>query len=133
MKKSLTGLTVAAVALAAATMTFAAVDAPRSGATPTLCHATELLIAAPASAKAGSTIRVSGAEVVPPAHAVKATLQYRLASGGAWKNGASRNLSHGAYSLKWKAPATKGSYEIRVRVTHESTSNTSAIRTVKVK
>ena len=36
------------------------------------------------------------------------------------------SLSSGAYSLKWKAPAKKGKYKIRVRVTHSGTSNTSA-------
>jgi len=133
MKKTLTGLTVAAVALAAAVMAFAAVDAPRTGATTALCHMTELTIAAPAAVKAGKTLRVAGAEAVPPSHPVKATLQYKPPKGTSWKNGPSTNLSNGAYVLKWKAPAKKGVYKIRVRVSRQSTFNTSATLKVNVK
>ncbi len=58
---------------------------------------------------------------------MKATLQSRKATSTKWINGASANLSAtGSYSLKWKAPAKKGKYKIRVRVTHSGTSNTSA-------
>ena len=43
------------------------------------------------------------------------------------------NLSSGGYTLKWKAPAKKGKYKIRVRVAHSSASNVSACKTVTVK
>jgi hypothetical protein len=77
---------------------------------------------------------VTGAEARPPAHTVKATLQSRLATAKRWINGASVNLSSsGAYSLKWRAPAKKGKYKIRVRVTHSGASNTSIVKTVTVK
>ena len=134
MRRPLTALTIGIVALAVAVMAFAGVMAPRSGATATLCHTTTLSIKAPLSVKAGGRITVTGAEARPPAHTVKATLQSRLATSKRWINGASDNLSSsGAYSLKWKAPAKKGKYKIRVRVTYSGTANTSAVRTVTVK
>jgi hypothetical protein len=127
-------LTIGILALALAVMAFAAVTSPRTSATPSLCHSTKLSIKAPRSVKAGKVIRVTGAEAQTPAHAVKATLQYRRATAKAWKNGKSTNLSSaGAYSLKWRAPSRKGKYKIRVRVTHSGSSNTSAVRTVVVK
>ena len=132
MKKRLTTVTVVAAVLAAAVMVFAAVDTARSSATPSLCHSTAVSIKAPATAKAGRTVTVSGAEAQKPAHDVTATLQYRLGA-GAWKNGASQSLKNGAYSLKWKAPAKKGTYQLRVRVSAAGASNTSAVKKIAVK
>jgi hypothetical protein len=133
MRKRLTTVTVVAAVLAAAVMVFAAVDTARSSATPSLCHSTALSIKAPGTAKAGKTITVTGTEAQTPQHDVTATLQYKLASSASWKNGASTSLSNGAYSLKWKAPSKKGAYQLRVRVVHLSTSNTSAAKKVTVK
>lgn len=134
MRRPLAALTIGIVAVAVAVMAFAGVMAPRSGATPTLCHTTTLSIKAPSSVKAGRRITVTGVEARPPAHTVKATLQSRRATAKRWVNGASVNLSSsGAYSLRWRAPATKGRYKIRVRVTYSGTANTSAVRTVTVK
>ena len=77
---------------------------------------------------------MTGAEAKTPAHSVKATLQSRLSTSSKWVNGASANLtSAGAYSLKWKAPAKKGKYKVRVRVLFNGASNTSAVKTVTVK
>jgi methionine-rich copper-binding protein CopC len=133
MRKPLLALTIAILAVAGAVMAVAGVTAPKSDATSSLCHSTKLTIKAPTSVKARKSVTVSGAEVQKPAHTVKATLQYKKATASAWKNGASQNLSSGAYSLKWKAPSAKGKYKLRVRVTHNSASNTSATRTITVK
>jgi len=133
MKRMLTALTAVAVVLTAVALAVAVAGAPTTGATTTFCHMTTLSIEAPSVVKAGKTITVKGAEAVPPTHTVKATLQYRLASKKAWRNGGSENLANGAYSIKWKAPAKKGLYELRVRVTRQSTANTSEIVTIKVK
>ncbi len=134
MRKALLTLTIGAVAVAAAVMAVAGITAPRTSATPSLCHSSTLSISAPRTATAGKSIKVTGGEPQTPAHTVKATLQYRKATAKAWKNGASANLSSsGAYSLKWKAPSAKGKYKVRVRVTHSSSSNTSAAKTVTVK
>jgi hypothetical protein len=35
--------------------------------------------------------------------------------------------------MKWKAPAKKGKYKLRVRVAYSGVSNTSAVKTVTVK
>ena len=127
-------LTIGILAVAVAVMAFAGVTAPRTSATNSLCHSTTLSIKAPASVKAGKRITVTGAEAKSPAHTVKATLQSRRSTSRKWVNGASVNLtSAGAYSLKWKAPAKKGKYKIRVRVTHSGSANMSAVRTVRVK
>jgi hypothetical protein len=133
MKRTITISTLAAVALAGAVMLFAGVSAPRTSATPALCHSTKLSITAPASAIAGATITVSGSEAKAPEHTVKATLQSRLSTSTRWVNGASANLSGAGYSLSWRAPAKKGTYKIRVRVTHLAASKTSAAKTVVVK
>ena len=134
MKRPLLVLTIAVVAVAAAVMAVAGITAPRTGATPSLCHSTTLSIKAPASATAGKTVKVTGSEARTPAHTVKATLQFRKATASTWKNGASANLSAaGAYSLKWKAPSAKGKYKLRVRVTYGGDKNTSATRTIQVK
>jgi len=133
MKRTVRSLTLVAVLLAVAAMAFAAIDTARSSATPSLCHSTALSIKAPRTANAGATIAVTGAEAATPQHGVTATLQYKLASASKWKNGASAGLSGASYSLSWKAPAKKGAYKLRVRVTHLSASNTSAVRTVVVK
>ena len=53
MRRPLTTLTIGIVAVAVAVMAFAGVTAPRSGATPTLCHTTTLSIKAPLSVRAG--------------------------------------------------------------------------------
>jgi len=132
MKKILTISTLAILVIAGAVMAFAGVSAPKSEATPSLCHASKPSITAPPTATAGTTVAITGAEAQPPAHVVKATLQSRLSTSKKWVNGASANLSGGGYSLNWKAPAKKGSYKVRVRVTKGSTSNTSAVKTVKV-
>jgi len=121
------------LAVAVAVMAFAGITAPKTSATTSLCHSTTLSIKAPASVKSGQRITVSGAEARTPAHTVKATVQSRRATSRKWVNGASANLSAGAYSLKWKAPAVKGKYKIRVRVTASGASNTSAVKTVTVK
>jgi hypothetical protein len=134
MRKALLALTIGVVAVAAAVMAIAGVTAPRSGATPSLCHSSTLTITAPKTATAGKTIKVTGGEPQAPAHTVKATLQYKKATAATWKNGASANLDgSGAYSLKWKAPSVKGKYKIRVRVVHSGASNASAAKTVTVK
>jgi len=133
MRKTITISTLAAVAIAGAVMAFAGITAPRTDATSSLCHKTKLSISAAATATAGSTVAVTGSEAQTPEHSVKATLQSRLSTSKKWVNGASRNLSGAGYSLKWKAPAKKGTYKIRVRVTHGSASNASAVKTVVVK
>ncbi len=127
-------VTIGILVLAVAAMAFAGVTAPRTSATPSLCHSTKLSIKAPKSVKARRSITVTGAEARAPAHAVKATLQYRRATASKWTNGASKNLSSaGAYSLRWRAPAKKGKYKIRVRVKYSGSANTSAVRTVLVR
>jgi hypothetical protein len=133
MKRTITISTMAAVVVAGAVMLFAGVTAPRTSATPALCHSTTLPITAAASVKAGRAITVKGALAQTPAHTVKARLQSRLSTSKKWINGASANLSAGGYSLKWKAPAKKGKYKIRVRITNAGVSNRSAVRTVRVK
>ena len=134
MRKTLTIGTIGILAVAVAVMAFAGITAPKTNATSSLCHSTTLSIKAPASVRSGKRITVTGAEAQAPAHTVKATLQSRLSTSKKWVSGASANLtSAGAYSLKWKAPAKKGKYKIRVRVTHSGTSNTSAVKTVTVK
>ncbi len=134
MRKSLLTLTIVILAFAAAVLAVVGLTAPRTSATPSLCHSTVLSIKAPASTTSGSTIKVTGAEAQKPAHTVKATLQFRKATATAWINGASANLSSsGTYSLKWKAPAKAGKYKLRVRVTHSGASNKSAVKTVTVK
>ncbi len=133
MRKALTTLTIGILAIAVAVMAVAGVSAPKTSATSSLCHSSRLSIMAPASVKAGKSITVTGSEPRPPAHAVNATLQYRRATTKKWTNGKTTTLSSGGYSLKWKAPAKKGKYKIRVRVTHSGSSNTSAARTVTVK
>jgi hypothetical protein len=133
MRRTLTISTLAAVVMAGALMAFAGITAPKTNATSGLCHITTLSISAPASATAGKTIAVKGSEAKTPAHTVKATLQSRLASSKKWVNGASANLSGASYSLKWKAPAKKGAYKIRVRVSQGSASNTSSVKNVVVK
>ena len=133
MTKTITISTLAAVVVAGAVMLFVGVTAPRTNATSALCHSTALSITAPASATAGKTVTVRGSEARTPAHTVKATLQSRRSTSNKWINGASGNLSSRSYSLKWKAPTKKGTYKIRVRVTHSSASKTSAVKTVVVK
>jgi hypothetical protein len=134
MRKALLALTIGLIAVTATVMAVAGLTAPRSSATPTLCHSTTLSIKAPRSVAAGKTIRVTGREAQAPAHTVRATLQYKKATAKTWKNGKSANLSSsGTYSLKWRAPSAKGKYKIRVRVTHSGTSNTSAVRRITVK
>lgn len=131
MKKTFTVTTLAVVALAGAAMLFAGVTAPKSDATASLCHAITLSIKTASTVASGKTIKVAGAEARAPAHAVKATLQSRKSTATKWVNGATANLSSsGAYSLKWKAPAKKGTYKIRVRITHAGASHRSATRTV---
>ena len=134
MKKTLGILTLTIVVIAGAAMVFAGVTAQKTNATSSLCHSTTLSIKAPASVVHGKTITVTGgAEGRTPQHTVKATLQSRKATSSKWINGASANLSSGSYSLKWKAPATKGKYQVRVRVTHSGTSKTSVAKPVTVK
>ena len=133
MKKTILISTLAAVAIAGAVMLFAGANAPRTSATPALCHSTKLSISVDTTATAGATIAVTGAEAQTPQHAVKATLQSRLSTAKKWVNGASADLTGASYKLSWKAPAKKGTYKIRVRVTHLSASNTSAVKTVLVK
>ena len=132
MRRTITILTVVAVAIAGAVMAFAGIAAPGSSATPALCHSTALSIVTPATATAGTVVAVSGSEAAPPAHTVKATLQSRRSTSKKWVNGASANLTNGSYALNWKAPKKKGTYKIRVRVTHLAASKTSAVKTVVV-
>ncbi len=132
MKRTLATITIAIVAISGGVMAVAGVTAPKSDATSSLCHSTALSIKAPTSVTAGSTIKVTGAEARTPGHSVKATLQSRLSTSKKWVNGASATI-RGTYSLKWKAPAKKGTYKIRVRVAHLSASNTSPIKNVTVK
>jgi hypothetical protein len=134
MRKPLLALTVVIVALAAAVLAAVGITAPHSGATTALCHSTALSIKAPASTTVGATVKVTGGEAQTPGHTVKATLQSKKSTASTWKNGASANLSSsGTYSLKWKAPAKKGKYKLRVRVAHSGASNTSAVKTIAVK
>ena len=133
MRKALTTLTIGILAIAVAVMAVAGVSAPKTSATSSLCHSSKLSIKAPASVKARKRITVTGSEPQPPAHKVNATLQFRKSTTKKWTNGKSTTLTSGAYSLKWKAPAKKGKYKIRVRVTHSGSSNTSAVKTVTVK
>ena len=133
MKKTITISTLAAVVIAGAVMLFAGVVAPRTSATPALCHSTTLSISVDTTATAGTRVAVTGSLARMPQHAVKATLQSRLSTSKRWINGASASLSGASYKLKWKAPAKKGKYRIRVRVTHVSASHTSAVKTVVVK
>ena len=132
MRKTITISTLVAVVIAGAVMAFAGIDAPRTNATTSLCHKTKLSITAPPTATAGSTIAVTGSEAATPQHTVKVTLQTRLSTSKKWINRASANLSGASYSLNWKAPAKKGTYKIRVRVTHLSASNVSATKNVLV-
>jgi hypothetical protein len=132
MRKRLVTLTVVAAVLAAAVMVFAAVDTARSSATPSLCHSTALSISAPTTAAAGSTVQITGAEGATPQHDVTATLQYKLSTSKTWKNGPSMSLASGGYTLNWKAPAKKGAYKVRVRVTHLSASKLTATKKVTV-
>jgi hypothetical protein len=125
-------LTIGILAVAVAVMAFAGISAPKTGATPSLCHSSTLSITAPSGVTAGKSITVTGSEPQPPAHDVQATLQYRLSTSRAWINGRTAKLLSGAYALKWKAPAKKGKYKIRVRVTHAGTSSASAVKTVTV-
>jgi len=131
--RRLTFATAAVVVAFALVGALAAFSAPKTSATTSLCHSTTLSIKAATSVAAGKTITVTGAEAQAPSHTVKATLQYRKATSTKWINGNSTNLSGGKYALKWKAPAKKGKYKIRVRVTHSGASNTSAVKTVTVK
>ena len=134
MNKRLTIVTLAIVVIAGAVMLFAGVTAPKTSATTSLCHVTTLSIKAPRTVARGKTITVTGKEAKAPAHSLKATLQSRKSTSAKWVNKATANLSSaGGYSLKWKAPAKKGSYKIRVRITHSGASHTSATKTVKVK
>jgi hypothetical protein len=132
LRKALTTLTIGILAIAVAVMAVAGISAPKSSATSSLCHSSTLSITAPATVKAGKSITVTGAEAQSPAHTVSATLQYRLSTVKKWTNGKSTTLSSGGYTLKWKAPAKKGKYKVRVRVTHSGASNTSASKTVTV-
>ncbi len=132
MKKTLTISTLTAVVIAGAVMAFAGVTAPKSDATSSLCHSTTLSITAPTTATAGSTVAITGSEAATPQHTVDVTLQTRLSTSKKWKNGPSASLSGADYALNWTAPAKKGTYKLRVRVTHLSASNTSAVKTVKV-
>jgi hypothetical protein len=132
MRKTLTISTLTAVVLAGAVMAFAGITAPKSDATSSLCNASKLSITATATATAGSTVAVTGSEPQTPQHSVKATLQSRLSTSKKWVNGPSANLSGASYSLNWKAPAKKGTYKLRVRITHGSASNASSLRTVTV-
>jgi len=125
-------LTISILGAALAIMAFAGFTAPKSDATSSLCHSSALSITAPSTAKARKSITVTGSEPQSPAHTVTATLQYRLSTSKTWVNGKSTNLSSGGYTLKWKAPAKKGKYKIRVRVAHSSASNASAVKTVTV-
>jgi len=133
MKRTITISTLAAVALAGAVMLFAGVTAPRTSATPALCHSTTLTIKAPTSVAAGKTITVKGTLGRTPPHTVKATLQSRLSTSTRWVNRTSANLTAGSYALKWKAPLKKAKYKLRVRITNAGVSNKSAVRTVVVK
>jgi len=132
MRKTITISTLVAVVIAGAVMAFAGVTAPRTNATTSLCHKTKLSISVDTTATAGSTIAVTGSEAATPQHTVKVTLQSRLSTSKKWINRASANLSGASYSLNWKAPTKKGTYKIRVRVTHLSASNVSATKNVVV-
>jgi ribulose 1,5-bisphosphate synthetase/thiazole synthase len=125
-------VTILTLVVAAAVMMIAGVAAPRTNATQQLCHSSPLAITAPATAKAKTVVMITGAEAAVPQHPVKATLQSRLSTSKRWVNGASKSLANGAYSLKWKAPAKKGKYKVRVRVTHAGASNASAVKTITV-
>lgn len=133
MKRTLTTLTISVLVMATAAMVGLALASPKSSATSSLCHASKPSVAVAATTVVhGKTLLVTGGEPQVPAHSVKATVQYRLSSSKLWKNGASKNLSGAAYSISWKAPAKKGTYKLRVRVTHGSASNTSVTKTVTV-
>ncbi len=133
MKKVLTLSTVFAFVVTGALLLAVGFAAPKSSATSSLCHSTTLTIKAPTTARPGRTITVTGGLGRTPAHAVKATLQWKRATATTWKTGNSVNLTNGSYSLKWKAPTRKAKYKIRVRITHLSASRVSATKTVTVK
>jgi hypothetical protein len=132
VSRSMKMVTTLTLVVAAAVMLIAGVAAPRTSATPQLCHSTPLVIVAPATAKARSAVMITGGEGQVPQHDVTATLQSRLASSKAWVNGPSKSLANGQYSLKWKAPKKTGKYKVRVRVTHAGASHTSAVKTIVV-
>ncbi len=133
VSKSLKAVTILTLVIAGAVMLIAGFAAPRTSATPQLCHSTPLAITAPATAKPRTVVKIAGGEGAVPQHQVTVTLQSRKSTSKTWINGASKSLSNGAYSLKWKAPAKKGKYKVRVRVTHAGASNTSAVKTITVK
>ena len=126
-------VTAVTLVIAAAVVLVAGFAAPRTSATSQLCHSTQTTITAPATAKAKSVVVITGGEGAVPQHSVKATLQYRRSSSKKWINGASKNLSSGAFSLKWKAPKKAGKYKVRVRVTHAGAAHASAVKTITVK
>ena len=133
MKRTLTTLTISALVMATAALVGLGLASPRSSATPSLCHANKPVIAVGSTTvAAGQTLSVTGGEPQVPQHGVTATLQYRLSTAKVWKNGKSKSLSGAAYSLSWKAPAKKGKYKLRVRVTHAGASNTTATKTITV-
>ena len=65
-------LTIGILAVAVAVMAFAGMSAPKTDATPSLCHSTTLSISAAASVKSGSKLTVTGREARTPAHTVTA-------------------------------------------------------------
>ena len=110
MKKTLTISTLVVVAIAGAVMAFAGVTAPRTSATPSLCHSAKPSITAPTSVAARTSVKITGSVGSAPAHGVSATLQSKLSTSKKWVTGATGKLKGGGYSLKWKAPAKKGTY-----------------------
>ncbi len=133
MKRTLTTLTISVLVIATAAMVGLGLASPKTEAHTSLCHANKPAIAVAATTVVhGQTLLVTGGEPQVPGHSVKATVQYHLSSSKIWKNGASKNLSGAAYSISWKAPAKKGKYKIRVRVTYSGVFNTSATKSVTV-
>jgi len=132
MRKTITIFTASAVVIAGAVMGVAGLTAPKTDATPSICHAAKPSMTVPATVTSKTKVTVTGAVSGTPAHGVTATLQSRLSTSKKWVNVAVGNLSGAGYSLTWKAPAKKGTYKLRVRVVHVSASNTSAVQTVTV-
>ena len=132
MRKTLATLTIGILAIAVAVMAVAGISAPKTSATSGLCH-TSTLSYHGARQRQGREEHHRDRCGAPAAGAHRQRhAAVSAAAGTKWTNGRTTTLSSGRYWLKWKAPAKKGKYKIRVRVTHSGSSNTSAAKTVSV-
>jgi len=129
MKKKVRALSIFAIVMACAAMMTVIVASSKASTTTTLCHSTSLSI----SATVGKSITVQGSLGKKPQHVVKATLQTRLSTSSKWTNRSTVKFSGAKYSIKWAIPAKKGTYKVRVRISHLTASRMSATRAIKVK